>query len=586
MTGLIIDNFAGGGGASTGLEAAFGRPVDVAINHDAEAVAMHQANHPATRHLCQSIMAIDPQDACTVDGRVAKVRLAWFSPDCKHHSKAKGGKPREKNIRDLAWVVVHWPERLGANAPDVIMLENVEEFREWGPLDAEGKPIKERKGEEFDLWLRRLKRCGYKVAFEKLRACDYGAPTIRKRLYLVARRDGLPIRWPAITHGKPGTPEVESGKLLPWRTAAECIDWSIPCRSIFERERPLKEATLRRIAAGTMRYVVNAAKPFIVPLTHHGSDQRVYDLAAPIPTVTGANRGEMAAVDVTIAPHITKFRGGAIGADIAEPMPTITANGNPTRPAGAQPLALASACLSPFYGEKAGGKVRAANSVDEPLRTQTCEPRFGLVTALLSTFYTNGGKHDIEAPAPTITAASQHHALLTAHLEQANGGPRNGNLAGRPVDVPVSTVTATGSQQRLVQTMLVDADSLPPEQLAGAVRVAAFLIKYYGNEEGGHGLDAPLGTVTTLDRFAVVTVTIDARTYIIVDIGMRMLKPRELARAQGFPDSYILDPIGPNGKPLSQSAQIRMIGNSVCPDVAEALVRANMPELAEMSEAA
>jgi DNA (cytosine-5)-methyltransferase 1 len=270
VNGLIVDNFAGGGGASTGLEAAFGRPVDMAINHDPEAVAMHQANHLATRHLCQSIMAIDPRDACTVDGHVAKVRLAWFSPDCKHHSKAKGGKPREKNIRDLAWVVVHWPERLGENAPDVIMLENVEEFREWGPLDPDGKPIKERKGEEFDLWLRRLKRCGYKVAFEKLRACDYGAPTIRKRLYLIARRDGLPIVWPKPTHGKPGSPEVESGRMKPWRTAAECIDWSIPCRSIFERERPLKEATLRRIAAGTMRYVVNAAKPFIVPVTQHG----------------------------------------------------------------------------------------------------------------------------------------------------------------------------------------------------------------------------------------------------------------------------------------------------------------------------
>lgn len=602
MNGLIVDNFAGGGGASTGIARALGREVDVAINHDAEAVAMHEANHPSTRHFCQSIMAIDPRDACTVDGHVAKVALAWFSPDCKHHSKAKGGKPREKNIRDLAWIVVHWPERLKENAPDVILLENVEEFRLWGPLDAEGKPIKERQGEEFDLWIRRLRRCGYKIEYRELRACDYGAPTSRKRLYLVARRDGIPIRWPAATHGKPGTPDVESGKLKPWRTAAECIDWSIDCPSIFDRKRPLKETTLRRIAHGTMRYVVHSARPFIVPVTNTGwNPSRAWPSDEPLRTVTTAKGGEMAVV----VPHITKFRGGAVGSDATDPMPTVTANGNPARPAGAQPLALASATLvQTGYGERDGQAPRALDpdkplgtvvaggskhglaavhlekfngesrpkGCDEPLGTvMATSAKHAQVTAFLSAAYTsntNGGRGKPDLPLKTVMAGGTHHAVVCAHVEQANTG-----MVGHDARKPLSTIVGKGCTQRLVETTIVEEGDLDPEIMAKAVRVAGFLIKYYGNEEGGHGLDAPIGTVTTKERFAVVTVTIDAVTYVIVDIGMRMLTPRELARAQGFPDSYRLDPIGPNGKPLSKSAQIRMIGNSVCPDVAEAIVR-------------
>lgn len=642
---LIIDNFAGGGGASTGIEHALSRPVDVAINHDAEAVAMHLANHPTTKHYCQSIMAVDPLEA--TGG--APVALAWFSPDCKHHSKAKGGKPREKNIRDLAWVVVHWAERLlkakrdGSAAIQVLMLENVEEFRQWGPLDEDGQPIKERKGEEFDLWVRRLKRLGYKVEFRELRACDYGAPTSRKRLYLIARRDGLPIVWPKPSHGKPGSAEVVSGERLPWRTAAECIDWSIPCPSIFERKRELKPATMRRIAHGVMRYVVNSASPFVIPVTHHGSPDRAYDPAAPLPTVTAAHRGEMATIDAavipithtsngatahstreplrtittakggelaavtaTLAPHITKFRTGSIGSEAGAPMPTVTANGNSARPAGATPLGLAAATMVQMgYGEAPGQAPRALD-VDAPLGTIVAggnkhglvvghlekfsensrgksatepmdtvmagAPRHAAVTAFLSTFYTNGGKHDVRDPAPTVMAGSNKHAVVCAHMEQANTG-----RVGHAATDPVSTITAAGSHQRLVETTMVDASALPPEQLERAVRVAAFLIKYYGNEVDGHGLDAPIGTVTTKDRFAVVTVTIDAVTYVIVDIGMRMLSRRELANAQGFPADYVLDPIGPKDKPLSISSSIRMIGNSVCPDVAEALASANVP---------
>ena len=655
---LVIDNFAGGGGASTGIERAIGRAIDVAINHDPEAVAMHLANHPGTKHYCQSILAVDPLDA--TGG--APVALVWFSPDCKHHSKAKGGKPREKNIRDLAWVVVHWAERLlkatadGSGAPQVIMLENVEEFRQWGPLDEDGRPIKERQGEEFDLWCRRLKRLGYKLQYRELRACDYGAPTSRKRLYLIARRDGQPIVWPEPTHGKPGSAEVLAGKRLPWRTAAECIDWTIPCPSIFSRKRPLKDATMRRIAHGTMRYVVNAAKPFIVdtaytntraarvfdpqdpvrtvttqpqhsvvdaaivPITHTTDPTRVHDVANPMRTITTANGGEFARATVTLAPHVTKFRTGSVGSDASDPMPTVTANGDSARPAGATPLGIAAATMVQMgYGERTGQQPRSLDvqvplgtivagggkhgvvvghlekfgqnsrgrPADAPLDTvMASAPRHGAVTAFLSHFYssnTNGGQGNPEEPTKTVTAEGQHHAVVCAHMEQANTG-----RIGHPIQKPVSTITTAGAHQRLVQTTMIEADALPPEQLAGAVKVAAFLIKYYGNEEDGHGLTAPIGTVTTKDRFAVVTVTIDAVTYVVVDIGMRMLTRRELANAQGFPRDYILAPIGPTGKPLSISASIRMIGNSVCPDMAEALVRANRPDLfvAKMEEVA
>lgn len=591
---LIIDNFAGGGGASTGIERATGRAIDVAINHDPEAVAMHIANHPTTKHYCQSILAVDPLD---VTGG-APVALIWFSPDCKHHSKAKGGKPREKNIRDLAWVVVHWAERLlkatkdGSGAPQVIMLENVEEFRQWGPLDADGLPIKERQGEEFDLWCRRLKRLGYKLSYRELRACDYGAPTSRKRLYLIARRDGLPIVWPEPTHGKPGSPEVVSGKRIPWRTAAECIDWSIPCPSIFDRKRPLKDATLRRIAHGTMRYVVNAAEPFIVPVTHSKNDTRVHATTDPLRTITTANGGEFAAVDVQLAPHVTKFRTGSVGSNAAVPMPTVTANGDSARPAGATPLGIAAATLMTMdYGERRGQQPRVPH-VDVPARTITAGGgKHGLVTAFLSHFYTsntNGGQGDPLHPAKAITAEGQHHAVVCAHVEQAN----TGGMLGRAADQPLTTITTTGAQQRLVQTTMIEADALPPGQMGRAVDVAAFLVKYYGNEVDGHGLAAPIGTVTTKDRFAVVTVTIDAVTYVIVDIGMRMLTRRELANAQGFPADYELAPLcdvarQKNGtwrklkapRPLSISSSIRMIGNSVCPDMSETLVRANLPAL-------
>jgi len=641
--GLIIDNFAGGGGASTGIEAALGRKVDVAINHDEAAIAVHTANHPTTQHYCQSIFSVDPRDA--TGGQ--PVLLAWFSPDCKHHSKAKGGKPRDKNIRDMAWVVPHWIERLqkstpnGEGAPQVIMLENVEEFRQWGPLDAEGKPIKERQGEEFKLWIARIRRLGYKVEHRELRACDYGAPTTRKRLFLVARRDGLPIVWPKPTHRPAAASadgivkkwakghgltlaDLQSLSLPPWRTAADCIDWSLPCPSIFGRKKPLKDATCRRIAAGTMRYVVNSARPFIVPMTHAGGEARSYDIANPLPTVTGAHRGEMAIVSPGIVP-ITHTANAPTAHSIEQPVRTITtAKGgelavtaaslvklrrnshgeDPAAPlgvvsAGGEHHGIAAATMVQLgYGEREGQAPRALD-IDAPLGTIVAGGgKHGLVSAFLHKYRPNSVGSAADAPMPTVTANSfvkrgggaPPLSVVCAHLEQANGG----GVIGHDAREPVSTVTRTGSQQRLVETTLVEADALPPELMGRAVQVAAFLIKYYGNEDGGHGLAEPIGTVTTRERFAVVTVTIDAVTFVLVDIGMRMLVPRELANAQGFPASYILDPVcwystdsgGRKYGPLPKTHQIAKIGNSVCPDMAEALVAANLGETAAVAAAA
>lgn len=652
MSGLIIDNFAGGGGASTGLEAALGRPVDVAINHDEAAVAVHAANHPHTRHYCQSIYSVDPLDA--TGG--APVLLVWYSPDCKHHSKAKGGKPRNKNIRDLAWVVPHWLERLGGwdgrkllrpeRMPKVIMLENVEEFRQWGPLDVQGMPIKERRGEEFELWVRRIRKLGYKVEWRELRACDYGAPTSRKRLFLIARRDGQPIRWPEPTHSKPGSPGVLSGKLKPWRAAAECIDWSRPCPSIFDRKRPLKDATCRRIAAGVMRYVVKAARPFIVPITHSGG-VRVHSADEPLRTVTTAKRGELAAV----VPHLSTMRNAAKPFTAAdEPTHTITAEGahqtlvaasivraahgddgrdrthSIEEPLGTQPAsnefavqaaslvklrnncvgqspsepldtvtssglhfgAVAGTLIQMGYGEREGQAPRALD-VEEPLGTVVAGGgKHGAVAAFLSHYYTsntNGGRGSPELPHKTICTGGQGR-VVCAHMEQANTG-----MVGHPADKPMSTIVGRGTTQRLIETTLIEADALPPAMMERAVQVAAFLVKYYGSEVGQHqAIDEPWDTVTTKARFAVVTVTIDAVAFVLVDIGMRMLEPRELANAQGFPADYVLDPVCwyltepskryPQGQRkygrLPKSHQIAKIGNSVCPVMSEALATANL----------
>jgi DNA (cytosine-5)-methyltransferase 1 len=544
--GIIVDNFAGGGGASTGIELALRRQVDVAVNHDPEAVAMHAANHPGTRHLCQSVWAVDPLEAVTFandngEMKPRPVRLAWFSPDCKHFSKAKGRKPVEKNIRDLAWVVHHWIDRLGpALRPGIIMLENVEEFRTWGPLGADGRPCPAGKGKTFDQWVAKLRRAGYRVEWREMRACDYGAPTSRKRLFLIARCDGQKIVWPKPTHGKPDAPAVRSGKLLAWRTAAEIIDWSIPCPSIFTRARgPLKDATCRRIAAGIMRYVINAPHPFIVPVCNgNWAAGRAYAGDEPLRTITTAKGGEFAVVTPYFAPLTHQ---GGYGPK--QPLPTVTG-------ANRGEIALiAPTMVQTGYGEREGQAPRAL---------------------------------DLGKPLGTIVAGATKHALVAAFMAQHNGG-----AIGREAAAPLSTIVHRATQQQLVASHIVKLRHNQTAQSHGEPigtltsggghygEVRAFLVKYYGNEQDGHGLAAPLGAVTTKDRFGLVIVTIDGEDYAIVDIGMRMLSPRELFLAQGFPPEYIID-LMVNGKPLTKTAQVRMCGNSVSPVMSEALARANV----------
>lgn len=550
--GLIIDNFAGGGGASTGIEQALGRPIDIAINHDAEAIAMHVANHPDTLHYCQSVWAVDPLDVVRAggpDGRHAgqPVALAWFSPDCKHFSKAKGGKPREKHIRDLAWVVVHWVERLKPFGlhPRIIALENVEEFRSWGPLLENGQPCPDGKGKIFDAWVKQLRRNGYKVEFRELKACDYGAPTSRKRLFMIARCDGLPIVWPSPTHGP------SQGQ--PWRTAADIIDWSLSCPSIFERKRPLKEATCRRIATGLMRFVINAERPFIVPLTHHGNDGRVYDMDNPLPTVTGANRGEMALAVPTIVPVTNSNWSRDRVWSANEPLRTVTT-------AKGGEFAIVAPIISPYFGEKADGTVRKSNAVDEPLPTQTTENRFGLVAAFLAQHNTARVGHPVEKPVSTIVGRGTQQQLVTSNLVKLRGtSDAHINSSVKSVDQPLETISAQGTH---------------------FAEIRAFLIKYYGAAEHGQPVDRPLDAVTAKARFGLVTVTINGTEYAIVDIGMRMLAPHELFAAQGFPADYIIAP-EVNGKPMTKTAQIARCGNAVCPPLPKALISANWPQMAE-----
>lgn len=460
---LVTDCFAGGGGASLGIEWALGRSPDIAVNHDPEAIAMHAANHPRTKHLCGDVWDVDPEAVC--GGR--RVGLAWFSPDCTFFSKAKGGKPRSAKRRALAWVVVRWARTV---RPRVIVLENVEEFASWGPLLHDGTPCPKRKGLTFRVWLGKLKAAGYEVEMRELRACDYGAPTTRKRLFVIARCDGQPIVWPEPTHGK---------HRQPYRTAAECIEWSIACPSIFDRKKPLAEATLRRIARGIQRYVLDNADPFIIPVSHAG-DERVHAIDEPVRTITASSRSPFALV-----------------------APTLVQTG---------------------YGEREGQAPRAL---------------------------------DLHKPLGTIVACGQKHGLVSAFLAKHYGG-----VVGQGLRVPIGTVT-TRDHHALV-TARAGGD--------GVERVRAFLTRYNG-QGLGQPAQLPLGTVTTRDRFGLVTVA--GEDYALSDIGMRMLQPRELFRAQGFPDSFEIAPVV-NGKPLTLSAQIRMCGNSVSPFVACAIVKANV----------
>ena len=696
---LIIDNFAGGGGTSTGLEQAFGRPVDIAINHDPEALAMHAANHPHTTHLCESVWDVDP---IKVTGN-RPVGLVWLSPDCKHFSKAKGGKPVEKRIRGLAWVTLRWAAKC---KPRVIMLENVEEFKTWGPLlveaDGSAKPDPTKKGKTFDSFIRQLRAHGYAVEFREMRGCDHDTPTIRKRFFLVARRDGIAIKWPEPTHGAPDSIGVRAGKLLPYRTAAECIDFSLPCPSIFERDRPLAPATLRRIAKGIMRYVVDAADPFIVgaggparageprptarpfgtllarndsyfcaptivPVTHQGGD-RTESVGEPFRTITGAHRGEKALGVATLVQVGYGEREGQAprALDIEKPLGTVV---------GESKHALVSAVLvDAAHGEVSPGGVKrwgtGAHDVEAPLGTVTASGNKAVATAFLAKHYTGVVGSDLTDPIGTVTACD-HHSLVTAFLtEHANASNQRVMPADEPLrticaqvkgghfsmvsahitkfrtgatgsslDEPMHTVTAGGQQARpgtgnAMGIVTVGMEQISPkpvlssqvsvEEQAAAFRmmdewaeraraegggksalvasnmiklrgtstaagtneplgtvsaggqhhaeVRSFLLAYYGTDQS-QGLADPLATVTSRDRFGLVT--IHGQDYQIVDIGLRMLQPRELFRAQGFPDDYIIGDDPAQGLKLTKSAQVRMCGNSVCPPMAKALILAN-----------
>jgi DNA (cytosine-5)-methyltransferase 1 len=731
---LIVDLFAGGGGASCGIEMALGRMVDVAVNHDADAVAMHRMNHPQTKHLRADVFEVDPREV--TGGR--PVGVLWASPDCTFHSKARGAKPirsKERKRRALAWVVTRWA---GQVRPRVILLENVEEFAGWGPLVGPPhalRPCKRRRGRTFRKWVRSLERYGYTVDWRERRAYISGAKTIRKRLYLIARCDGRPIVWPEAEFGDPKSEAVRGGLARPWRTAAECIDWTIPMLSIFAtREeakewgkrlgvpapvRPLAEATMRRIARGVKRYVVDNPTPFI---THHG-ERRPHVPTEPMPTVTGAQRGELALVaplltecanasgqrnmptdeplrtqcaDVKaghfalVAPYMVPRYGERDGQEprarsVEEPAPVVVPTGNGG--------SLVGAYLAPYRSERREGEARGSMP-GEPLDTIDTANRHAVVAAYLaqhnaghydrsgcagapltrpaSTVLGKGAQQalvsaslvklrgtssdaDPAAPLHTASAGGTHHGLVAVDLAQwgtvARGLLRNPPLVrylghperfraprdprdrgfvvglprrrirrrkstrtaaaanlfvnttghpGGPADAPAPTIT-TGGQTGVVAAHLSHTYTRDPDGGNGdpaapartvtakshAGLVYAFLDKYYGTDQDPR-VDEPLHTTTTKDRFGVVTVEVDGTPMVITDIAMRMLQPRELYRAQGFPDSYIIDRgMDEDGRvyPLTKTEQVRMCGNSVCPTEAAALVRANVPEMIVRDEA-
>lgn len=508
---LIVDNFAGGGGASTGIELATGKSVDIAINHDPEAIRMHKANHPNTKHYCEDVWQVDPVKAC----KGHPVGLAWFSPDCKHFSKAKGGKPKDKFIRGLAWVACRWA---GLVRPRVIMLENVEEFKTWGPLNRGHHPIKAKQGKTFEKFVQQLQNLGYEVQFRELVAANYGAPTMRKRFFMIARCDGNPILWPEPTHAPRDSEEVKAGLLKPYVGAYTQIDFSRPCPSIFDTSqeikekygiravRPLAPKTMERIARGLKKFVLDNPEPFIVPIGYgerKGQKPRIHSIENPLPTIVGSGK------------HY-----------------------------------LCAPALIQYHSETAKGEVRG-QTIEDPIMTVDGSNRYGLVTSFLHKYYDGGYKgagDSVENPLPTVTAWD-HNSVVTTNLIQMNN-----HCDGRDIADPLPTITAGDGH-------------------FGEVR--AFLIKYYGNGSA-EDVTEPLDTITSRDRFGLVT--IQGVDYQIVDIGLRMLEPRELYGCQGFPDDYIIDHDF-EGHTYPRSEQVRRCGNSVCPPLPAAMVRSNLPEL-------
>lgn len=511
------------------------------IGKDSYRVAWFPENQKETsfldrNHLFTSVKEVTPAGRQTVISLQVEEDESFVADgivvhNCTHFSRAKGGPPiRDVKRRDLAWVVVRWAEEV---RPRVICLENVEEFKTWGPLDESGRIIDSQKGTTFRSWVKRLRRLGYTVEFQCLRACDYGAPTSRKRLFMVARCDGQPIVWPAPTHGDPRSYEVRSGKLQPWRTAAEIIDWSIPCPSIFDRKKPLAENTLKRIAEGIRRYVLDVAEPFIVGAGGPKYAAKPVTVNRPLGTIMDENHRHL------VTPHLINLTHGGRVEAADEPLNTITC-------AHRGEKALVIPHLQRQFGQSVG------NGIDEPVGTITAG--FGGKTALVTAFMAqhNGGVvgHEITEPVSTLTHRCTQQQIVASNLVKFKGTSK----AGQSVDEPLHTIQ-TG-------------------QHYGEVR--AFLVKYFGTAIG-QDLGDPTHTLTSKDRMGLVTVMIQGEPYVIADIGMRMLAPRELFRAQGFDDSYQID-IEIDGRRVSKSDQVRLCGNSVCPPIAEALVRANCVE--------
>jgi DNA (cytosine-5)-methyltransferase 1 len=535
---IIVDLFAGGGGASTGIFLATGRHPDIAVNHDADAIAVHTANHPTTRHEQASVWKVEPREAC--GGRA--VGLLWASPDCRHFSRASGGRPRWKSVRSLPGVVVTWATRV---RPRIIVVENVAEFQTWGPLLDDGTPCPDRIGRSFRAWCGRLRGLGYQVAWQEIVAADYGAPTIRKRLFVVARCDGEPIRWPAPTHSR--RPSMFEA---PWRSAAECIRWDVPAPSIFDRTRPLAEATCRRIAAGLRRFVLEAAHPFIITIDHQSNPNGVSGGDVPLSAITAKARHAI------VQPFIAGV-GGRMGQTEArdcarQPFQTLTTKAD-------------SVLVTPYTVSLTHHGGLRGQPMTEAMATITAANRGEKALVAPTLIQVGWGERDGQAPrAPgldkplgTVVAGGTKHAVVAAFLAQHNGG-----VIGRASREPLSTILTQGTQQQLVTA------ELAPQDAAGAERVAAFLVRYNGTNIG-QDVREPIGALTTKPRFALVQVA--GVPHAIVDIGMRMLLPEELAAAQGFPPDYRW--ARPDGAPVTKTTTIRLIGNSVSPPPAAALLR-------------
>ena len=579
---IIVDNFAGGGGASTGIELATGRVVDIAINHDPDAILMHRTNHPHTMHYQASVWDVDPVEVC--GGR--PVGLAWFSPDCKHFSKAKGGKPVDRNIRGLAWIVLRWA---GTVRPRVIILENVEEFQTWGPV-RRGHPVKSKTGQTFHQWLGQLEALGYAVEWRELVAADYGAPTTRKRFFLIARSDGRPIVWPEQTHAPADSPAVKAGAKKPWRSAAEIIDWSLPTPSIFATKeeiwkrygvaavRPLAKNTMRRVARGVDKFVIRSASPFLVIVNHSG-DFRGQGLGDPLQTITEKHGYGVASP--VMAPLTMHNNQNAVGTAITDPVNTITGTS-----AGGHQMVIAPTLAA--IGQTGGGdrcrsvkepthtqvskaeecvvcpamiqyhterteRVRG-QSVTDPIMTIDASNRYGLAAASLMKYYGTGSGQEVREPVHTILS-KEHAALQTAHMVKLKGT----NLGGQAQD-PVQTITAGGCHHGVVITRIVKAEQ--GADLGNWPKIRAALNEFCGY---------------TLEDTEVILFLIGGAWYFMADIGLRMLTPRELYRANGFPGDYKIER-DYTGREYGKTKQVARCGNAVPPPFATALVRANLPE--------